>query len=178
MAQETTISDYVDNYRDLELSYETIHFKEKDSVDATGKSDNKMILLGDSLLDKYRKDLEEITISKRLTSKERIRYHCNPWVLSFDLYGTVEYWGLLVDINNMSSVTEFTRSNIKVFDSTLPDLIESILALEEDSIDLNTESVEGDDLEVLEDYEESDSYDDIDEGDDIPDDDDLSDDDE
>lgn len=158
MAQDTTITDYIDGYRDLELSYETLHFKEKGKTSA----DEPVILLNDSLIDKYRKDLEEILITKKFTSKEQTRYYCNPWVLSFDLYGTVEYWGLLVDINGMTSVSEFTRSTVKVFDSSLPDVLESILALEEDSIDLNTEEVEGDDLEVSEDYDDSDSYDDID----------------
>lgn len=153
---ETTIMDYIDSYRDLDVSFEKTHLKEKGTTPS-----GVLVLLGDRILDKYRNDLEEIVIQKSFTTKEQSRYFCNPWVLSYDLYGSVEYWDLLMDINNMISICDFTRSNIKVFDSSLPELIETILSLEESAIDLNTEEIEGDGLEYLANLEESDNDNDI-----------------
>lgn len=167
MSQETTIPDYIENYRDIESSFDTIHFKSKNTVDVYGKTGDTLILLDDSVLEKYRADLEDLIVTKKMTSKEQFRYYCNPWVLSFDLYGTVEYWGLLLDLNNMSSVVEFTRPNIKVYDASLPDVIDAILALEEDAINLNKESLEEESYEPN-DYEMGDDVDEEDFSDDEP----------
>lgn len=163
-SESATINDYIEDYRDLEISFDTMHYKELDKVDLNSESTEKIVLLSDSILEKYRTDLEDIVETKTLTAKEHLRYDCNPWALSFDLYGNVEYWHLLLDLNNMYSITEFTRDKIKVYDSTLPDVIGTILALEEESINQNIDEVEDRENEVnIDDYEESDSDDDIEE---------------
>ena len=138
-----------------------------------------MILLSDSILEKYQADLDELVETKTFTSKEQHRYDCNPWALSYDLYGTVEFWHLLLELNGMYSITEFTRNTIKVYDASLPDVIGAILSLEEESIDQNNEEIEDQENEVdPDDYDESDSDDDIEETGDDSDDEDEEEDDE
>lgn len=145
MADETigqySISDYIDEYRDLEISYERMHLKEAVSFtpDASGVKDG--IILGDTFIDKYKHDLKSLVETKTFTRDEVFRYRCNPWRLSYDLYDSVEYWQLLLDLNDMYSATEFTRTTVKVYDDTLPDVVNEILMSEEIFIDNDEEAL-------------------------------------
>lgn len=146
--ENESISDYIEDYRNLEISFETMHLKELNQMD-----DQTLILINDSVLSKYKTDFDEILISKTLTPSEENRYYCNPWLLSYDLYGSVEYWHLLLEANNMYSITEFTRSTINVYDSTLPDVVSAILALEEETINTNMDEIDLTDKQSFEDEE-------------------------
>lgn len=138
---QSSISEYIDDYRELEISYDRIHLKEavKFTPDSSGITDG--IILGETFADKYRSDLENIVETKVFTRDEIFKYKCNPWRLSYDLYNSVEYWHMLLDLNDMVSATEFTRTTIKVYDDTLPDLINEIMMGEEVFIDNNEDEV-------------------------------------
>ena len=138
---QSSISEYIDEYRDLDISYDRIHLKEvvKFTSDSSGVTDG--IILGDTFVDKYRSDLEALVETKVFTRDEIFKYKCNPWRLSYDLYNSVEYWHMLLDLNDMVSATEFTRTTVKVYDGTLPDTINEILMGEEAFIDNNEAEV-------------------------------------
>ena len=127
------LKDYIDDYRDLSNSYQNLFFKEKNTFTMNNESE-EVILLGSGILDKYKKDLDNIKVTKKLTYEEQRKYYCNPWYLSYDLYGTVEFWYLILEANNMYSAIEFTQDTIQVYDGSLPRIIDSILALEEEFI--------------------------------------------
>lgn len=132
--KESSITDYISDYHDLSISFSTMHLKQKE----TSSSDNSnMILLDECFIEKYYSDLKDIIINKSLTTDELMKYRCNPWRLSYDLYGTVEYWGLLLDLNNMRSAIEFTQAEIKIYDSVLPEVINTIMSSEEVFINEN-----------------------------------------
>lgn len=160
--EESIIQDYIDDYRDMEISYDLLHFKELDTFE-TDNSSERVILLNESILDKYRNDLDALKIDFTIPVDKESRYFCNPWVLSYDLYGTVEYWHLILEANHMYSITEFTQNNIKVYNGSLPDLVDSILALEEEFIDNNEEEIRLDDTVDSSYYDDSDSDEDIEE---------------
>lgn len=149
---EARISDYIDSYRDLEISFDHLYLKEKATLSEDASGINSAIILGERYTDKYKSDLDDLAISKTFTRDEIFKYKCNPWVLSFDLYGTTEFWFLLLDLNDMSSATEFTRSTVKVYNSSLPDVIDAIMANEELFIDNN--EAELSDSDIIENYED------------------------
>lgn len=134
---DATISDYIESYRNLDTSYDKLYYQELDTL---GNGD-KVILLGDSILTKYKKDLESLAVTKTFTSQEENRYFYNPQVLSYDLYGTTQYWHLLLELNNMYSAIEFNQNPILVYSGRFPDMINAILALEEESININSEEI-------------------------------------
>lgn len=140
---EAVISDYIEDYRDLSLSFDTMHLKENATFteDSAGISDGT--ILGDSFIQKYKTDLEDLIMTKTFTKEESTKYMCNPWSLSYDLYGSVEFWFLLLDLNNMYSAIEFTQTTIQVYDGSLPTVIDTILSAEEEFIDNNTAEVNG-----------------------------------
>ena len=136
--KESLIADYIEDYNDLEISEDKLHLKETSSLE----DGNIMTLLTDSILLKYKNDLDEIVETKSLTIQEQTKYFYNPWVLSYDLYGTTEFWFLLLDLNDMHSSAEFTQETIKVYDGSLVNIINAILALEEEFINQNEEELE------------------------------------
>lgn len=135
--KESTISEYSKAYSDTDITFNSLHYKEKDSVDDS----TSLILLNDSILDKYRNDLAEKIVTKTLTNEEINKYQYNPKRLSFDLYGTTELWGLLLEINQLQSVTEFNINPVKVYDGSIISYINSIFSLEKPFIDQNEEEI-------------------------------------
>lgn len=138
---ENTIAQYIQDYRDTEITYDKLHFLESDSI-SDDKTANKLILISSSILDKYRSDLAEHIVEKIIGVKEQSRYFYNPWALSKDLYGTTEFWHVLLELNNMYSAMEFTQEKIKVYDGSFPYLVETILSLEEEEINQNNDEIE------------------------------------
>ena len=133
MADISTIEEFIEEYSNLDISYDKMHFKELDVFD----NGDKVILLSDSVLSKYRNDLDEIATTKEFTAREESKYFCNPQYLSYDLYGSTQYWHLLLELNNMYSAIEFTRNPIKVYNASLPRLVDTILSLEEEDTSYN-----------------------------------------
>lgn len=140
--RESSIPDYVEDYRNLSINFDKLHFREGVTFSEDRTGTKKGTILGDSLIDKYRNDLEDHITTKTFTIEESSKYHCNPWALSYDLYGTVEYWHLLLDLNDMFSSTEFTLKTVKVYDGSLPDIIDRILALEEGLVNVNIDEIQ------------------------------------
>ena len=131
------ITDYIQESKEQELSMEKLYYKELDTTD----TNDKLLLLSDSILQAYMGDLMSITYDMTLTEKEISKYHYRPHLLSYDLYGTTEFWELLLEVNNLSSFTEFNINPIKVFNGSLPEILGTILNIEKESIDLNAEEI-------------------------------------
>lgn len=132
-----TIQDYIDTYRDQTVSYDTLHLYEAAKFNMDSSGVNYGVLPSDLVTNKYKKDLEEIVITKKYTAVEKIKYKYNPWLLSYDLYGTTEYWFMLLELNHLYSATEFTLDRVKVYKDNLPTLIDTILATERPFINEN-----------------------------------------
>lgn len=138
---QSSINEYIEDYRELEISYDRMHMKEaiEFTADSSGVTDG--IILGENFIDKYKHDLKPLIQTKTFTKDEIFLYKCNPWKLSFDLYDSVEYWQLLLDLNNMYSASEFTLATVKVYDDTLPDVVNEILMSEEVFINTNEDEI-------------------------------------
>jgi len=134
---ESSISEYIDDYRDLSISFDTMHLKEKETSTEDSFGTSEMILLNDSFIQKYKGDLEDLIITKEFNRDETRKYKNNPWALSYDLYGSVEFWFLLLELNGLYSAIEFTGKSCKVYDQSLPTVIDTIIAAEEDFINEN-----------------------------------------
>jgi hypothetical protein len=133
----SSVLNYIQEVQDQELSIQTLHFKEK-FTDSDGSS---MILLSDAITEKYKDDLAEIVYLKTFTPVEMKKYIYNPQLLSYDLYGTPEFWFLLLDLNALYSFSEFNLNPVKVYNSNLSSVLSKILNLEKETIDLNVEEI-------------------------------------
>jgi len=137
MMANSLISDFVQENNEKELDIQSVYYKELVHT----KNDGVLKILSESILLKYQADLNEIVETVTLTPEEAKKYHYNPHLLSYDLYGTPDYWFLLLDLNGLSSFTEFDINPIKVYNSNLEMVIASILNQEKESINLNAEEI-------------------------------------
>ena len=135
--KEYTISNYIKSYKEESLSFPSLHLKEVDSK----INGDKIILLSDSILDKYSDVLNEYLSIKTLSDAEYNRYQYNPKLLSYDLYGTVELWFLLLYANQLYSVTQFNINPVKIYSSNIIRVLQSIINLEKATIDANVEEI-------------------------------------
>lgn len=129
-----TISDFKD-YVDLaDITYPKTFLKSIIKTDS-----GTLIVNSTSLPNKYYDFILRSTRTTTLTDDQMRRYRYNPKLLCFDLYGTVELWGLLLKVNNMTSATEFTKSKIKIFTSEIFSVLNDIFVLEDHNITENKE---------------------------------------
>lgn len=136
--RDSTISDFIKSYSQVDITFESIHYKEKNLL---ANSSDSLILLSDSLLDKFRVDLANSIVMLTLSSSEYNKYRFNPKLLSYDLYQTTELWSTILDLNELHSSTEFDINPLKVYDSSIINYINTILSLEKPFIDINEEEI-------------------------------------
>jgi hypothetical protein len=135
--KDYTITDYIKSYKEESLTFSTLHLKEANDRLNGGK----IVLLSDSILDKYTEILNEYLITKTFTDIEFNRYRYNPKLLSYDLYKTPELWFLLLHANQLYSVTEFKINPIKIYTTNIVRIVQNILNLEKTNIDINASEV-------------------------------------
>ena len=68
-----------------------------------------------------------------------IKYKYKPKSLSYDLYGGTELWHLILWLNDMITVTEFTKKELVLLEPSAISVINNILEKEENNINLNRE---------------------------------------
>lgn len=105
---------------------------------------NKSIIIPtESFIDKYYDIIRDEYCEKMtMTDEDYEKYKYNPKRLSYDSFGTVELWHLILRINNMSSVLEFNKKTIYMVDDLFLEVLDEMITLEEDEKAKNDEEVE------------------------------------
>lgn len=144
MGREYTIRDFIKEYKEETLSFDTLHFKE---VFKKRNGDN-VIILSDSILTKYNNELLPLIVPLHLNDSEYNKFQYNPKLLSYELYGTTELWQLLLHANEIFYIGQFSMNPIKVYTANVIDLINRIITIEEPIININKYEV---DKKIMED---------------------------
>lgn len=112
--------------------------------------DNKVIISNyTSILTPYMDYIKTALVDYTITDEEMMEYKYKPKYFCLMKYGTMELWSLLLRVNNMKSIMDFKKKNIKVFNELLIfDIINEILILEEARIQKNNDEVEKAILEI------------------------------
>ena len=127
--QKTTIPDAVLSYELEAVTEGSISFKEIVNDEVAIKFHN--------VISKYINTMRPFISTYTLTEDEFYRYKCKPNLLCYELYGTPELGYSLLYINNMLSVTEFTRKNIKIFTSNINEVLRELMTLNRTDIERN-----------------------------------------
>lgn len=95
------------------------------------KSDSTIKIPYNSIINKYREAFDPYIVRIELTEEEQRKYRFNPRRMSNDLYNTVEYWEILLYINEMSSCIEFDKQYVNVvYPNNIRDIINDILIIQ------------------------------------------------
>ena len=134
-----TVDDCVAYGEDLELSHSKLFVKTPIVI-----SDNKLIVSNyTSILNPYMDYIKQALVDYTIPDEEMMEYKYKPKYFCLSKYGTMELWSLLLRVNNMKSIMDFKKKNIKVFNELLIfDIINEILILEEERIQKNNDEIE------------------------------------
>ena len=99
-----TIAEFIDSGASVTMSYNVLSF-----IDILSNGTEATIL---NVLNDYMQELRQISFKVRLNNKEYYKYAYKPKLLSFDLYGTTELYFIILLLNDMADVKEFTKNPI------------------------------------------------------------------
>ena len=104
----STLESFI-NYKNLDnnVYYKDLAIFEK-------SIDGKSVLLTYNILNDYRKEIFDFVIPITLTNKEFQKYQYQPKKLAYDLYGSTEYYYMILFINSMTNIKEFNRRRINL----------------------------------------------------------------
>lgn len=134
----TTIQEFIDFGKEQRISHEKMFTK---SIIVS----NDKCILGNylSILNRYMDVIRKILIIKEFTQEEMDRYIYKPKLYCMDEFGSIDFWSLILRVNDMVSVTDFKEKKIKTFSKNdLYELINEILILENDTIIKNEDEIE------------------------------------
>lgn len=103
-----------------------------------------MIIPYQTLVCRYRNILNPYIKEITFNDSDYNKYYQKPKLLSTDLYGTPELWSSILYINNMVSVTNFTKRTVKVFTSNIASIFEEIMTIYNDDLTNNKKEVYAD----------------------------------
>lgn len=122
----STIQSTIDYGKELTITSVDLHYK----TVITNSKGEKLIVNMNGIFEKYYELLLDTVETIVLTGEEYTKYRYKPRLLSNELYGTPELHFMLLRLNNMCSVTEFNKQEIKVFGTKLVGLLNEIIIQE------------------------------------------------
>ena len=126
------------SYKDYDknIYYSDLSIFEK-SIDGTG------LLLTYNVLNDYIDEILSCAINVKLTDKEFIRYQYNPKALAYKLYGSTEYYYIILFLNGMTNIKEFNKRKIKLIrPNALSTILSAIYTSESDFLTENQSLLE------------------------------------
>ena len=90
-----------------------------------------------NIIDEYIEDINSACVDLILPTEEMIKFKFKPWLLAYEIYGTIDLSFLILRLNNMISDKEFTKSKLKVLHPDGLELINRIYNSEKQYIQDN-----------------------------------------
>lgn len=129
MSIPATIDEQIDNIENMEISYRTLH---KSTTLMDEESKNIIEIPYRSLIDKYSDFFNELILVVELPDHLQQIYRYNPKRVSYDLYGTTEFWYEILVLNNCASIIDFKPVDLVVYSTDgLKNMINEMMILEE-----------------------------------------------
>ena len=104
----STLESFI-NYKNLDNN---VYYKDLSIFEKS--IDGKSVLLSYNILNDYRKEIFDFIIPITLTNEEFQKYQYQPKKLAYDLYGSTEYYYMILFINSMTNIKEFNRRRINL----------------------------------------------------------------
>ena len=85
-----------------------------------------------NIIQDYIEELKDEAITITFTDKEYYKYKYKPRLLSAYLYGSTEFFSIILQLNDIASEKEFTKKSIKLIPAdTMKSLLEKIYIAEQ-----------------------------------------------
>lgn len=88
----------------------------------------------ESIVTKYKYYLEPYTHEVELDDQQYEYFRCNPQAFSEFVYGTTQYWALILELNHCKSRMDFCKKTVRFYDPLkITELLNEILLKESKS---------------------------------------------
>ena len=134
--RDSLITQFISKYNADTFRYNTLYQKQ-----VVQPEDRKLTIPWDGLLSKYRNELSQYERTYTFTDEEYAKYAYNPKRLSYDLYGTTEFWDLILRLNELYSTSDFDLRTLKLYSGGFYSAITSIISAEQPFTNINEEEV-------------------------------------
>ena len=126
----STLESFI-NYKNLDNN---VYYKDLSIFEKS--IDGKSVLLSYNILNDYRKEIFDFIIPITLTDEEFQKYQYQPKKLAYDLYGSTEYYYMILFINSMTNIKEFNRRRINLMrDKDMSNVLSAIYSSESEYIE-------------------------------------------
>ena len=123
MYQYNNLDDFVAYGKTLTISYQNLSLTEI-------FNDIKFPMF--NIIQDYIEELKDEAITITFTDKEYYKYKYKPRLLSAYLYGSTEFFAIILQLNDIASEKEFTKKSIKLIPAdTMKSLLEKIYIAEQ-----------------------------------------------
>ena len=123
MYQYNNLDDFVAYGKTLTISYQNLSLTEI-------FNDIKFPMF--NIIQDYIEELKDEAITITFTDKEYYKYKYKPRLLSAYLYGSTEFFSIILQLNDIASEKEFTKKSIKLIPAdTMKSLLEKIYIAEQ-----------------------------------------------
>ncbi len=123
MYQYNNLDDFVAYGKTLTISYQNLSLTEI-------FDDIKFPMF--NIIQDYIEELKDEAITITFTDKEYYKYKYKPRLLSAYLYGSTEFFPIILQLNDIASEKEFTKKSIKLIPAdTMKSLLEKIYIAEQ-----------------------------------------------
>lgn len=129
----STISEYIELYNIEEITFPNFFLKMLVST----PNGEVQLLNSENIYQKYIPELNKSKKKVILTNDEYQKYRFNPKRLSYDIYGTTELWFMILNANELHSISEFDIKTIYLYDTSLLRKMSKIINLESNARDFN-----------------------------------------
>ena len=124
----TTIEDFVASGNSISISYQNLSFLR--TLD-NGTSLSILNVIAD-----YIDEISNVCVNVSLNQAQQFKYFYKPKLLCYDIYGNPELYYIILLINDMADVKEFTKPVIKMPRMThMNDIISMIYNANKEAID-------------------------------------------
>ena len=123
MYQYNNLDDFIAYGKTLTISYQNLSLTEI-------FNDIKFPMF--NIIQDYIEELKDEAITITFTDKEYYKYKYKPRLLSAYLYGSTEFFSIILQLNDIASEKEFTKKSIKLIPAdTMKSLLEKIYIAEQ-----------------------------------------------
>jgi hypothetical protein len=117
----------------LEISHSKSFFKSTFTNDAGETIRINSIFI----MERYFNFIKSKSQILNMSPTEALKYRYQPKLLSLDVYNTLDLWSLILKLNNMTSILEFTKASILIPPLSIYTIMNEILTLEFNEIKRN-----------------------------------------
>ena len=123
----STVQQFISAQTNEDISYEALSFIEQiEGINLPIKN----------VVEDYLEDLEDAYVEIELSDEDFRRYKYKPKILCYDIYGAPELYFIVMRMNGIYSMKDFTKRKLKLLKpAAMTTLVRSIYAAEKEVID-------------------------------------------